>query len=540
MLSIRKQTMQDQDKAKRQLIDELVAARQRISELEQTEEALRESEEVLRRTFEAIPDLFFLVSGEGIFLDFKGKGNEFIVPPEQFLGQRLKDVLPAKLATSILDAISYTLETKNPNVIEYGLSLADEIHQFEARILYLSRGRTAVFVRDITERKKAEETLRRASRIEATTTLAGGVAHDFNNLMAGVLGNAEVLKMRLERRPEVLDKLEHICRAAQRGGDLSQQLLAFARGGEHAPQLLNLNDIIRETLRLQERALPPRIRIVRKLEPFLWDTKMDPSQMDQVVMNLCLNAVEAINGQGRLVLRTENVEVTAENDHPEFKPGRYICLTVEDSGSGMAQQTKERVFEPFFTTKFQGRGLGLAAVYGIVQNHHGTISCSSEQEQGSMFKVYLPAAETGFEPGSTQSDGIPRGNETILVIDDELMILDVTQAILEHLGYHVLVAENGREAVKIARSFDGKIHLAILDIGMPVMGGTDAYRLLMKARPEMKVIISSGYELDEPARALLSAGASAFIAKPYRAGSLGREIRKALGQEPEVRSQESE
>ncbi len=520
--------MQDQDKNKQQLVDELVAARRRISSLEKTEEALRESEEVLRRTFEAIPDLFFLISSEGIFLDFKGKRDELPLPPEEFLGKRIDDVLPAQMAESILDAISYTLETKFPNIIEYDFSLGDEIHQFEARILYLSRGKAAIFVRDITERKQAEKNLRQASRIEATTTLAGGVAHDFNNLMAGVLGNAEVLKMRIEKQPDVMEKLERICRAAQRGGDLSQQLLAFTRRGERAPQVLNLNDIIRETLQLQERAFPPRIHITRKLEPILWDTKADQAQMEQVVMNLCLNAVEAIEDQGRLVLSTSNLVITEQTDHSKLKPGHYVCLTVEDSGSGMAPETKDRVFEPFFTTKFQGRGLGLAAVYGIVKSHDGHISFSSEQGRGCKFEVYLPVALNGFELPDKRSESIPSGTETILVIDDELMILEVTQAILEHLGYHVLVAENGREAIDIARSFDGIIHLSILDIGMPVMGGTDAYRLLMEARPEMKVLISSGYELDESARELLNAGASAFIAKPYRASSLGRELRKAL------------
>jgi PAS domain S-box-containing protein len=383
-------------------------------------------------------------------------------------------------------------------------------------------------VRDITEGKQAEEAVRAASRMEATATLAGGIAHDFNNLMVGVLGNAELLQMHVAHDADAMRMLSTIAKSAQQAGELAHQMLAFARGGKYEPQLMDLNEVIRNTLRLEEHCFPPRIRIERHMDPRLRSIKADPVQIGQVVMNLSINAVEAIPETGRISITTRNVAVgEAASAHPGMIPGPYVCLAVEDTGHGMGPETVAHVFEPFFTTKFQGRGLGLAAAYGIVKNHGGHILVHSEQGHGARFEVFLPAVEDKPIPGAKTAAPTPAA-ETILVIDDEPIVLNVTREILERLGYHVLCAHDGQEAVGMARTYEGEIHLAVLDMGMPILGGAQAFPLLKAARPMMRVIISSGYELDPAAQTLLDAGASAFIHKPFRSQVLASKIRMAL------------
>jgi CheY-like chemotaxis protein len=255
--------------------------------------------------------------------------------------------------------------------------------------------------------------------------------------------------------------------------------------------------------------------------------------MSQVVMNLSINAVEAIEDKGTITIATRNllVEDSSPQQLPALNPGAYVRLSVSDTGKGMTQETVAHIFEPFYTTKFQGRGLGLAAAYGIVKNHGGHLVVSSELGQGSTFTVYLPVSEKQPRLPKTQTPRSAVGEETILVIDDEPVVLEVTREILERLGYRILCAHDGQEAVEIAQSYEEDIHVAVLDMGMPVMGGAQAYPLLMKARPNLKVLISSGYELDPAAQALLDAGASAFIQKPFRAHVLATTVRKALAKE---------
>lgn len=385
-------------------------------------------------------------------------------------------------------------------------------------------------IMDITERKRGERAMLEASRLEVTATLAGGVAHDLNNLMVGVMGNAEVLRDDLTGRPEAEAMLAHIRESAQRAGDLAQQLLAFARGGKFSPVPLSLNEIVEETLRFQDAFVPPEVQIERYIEPELWTVGADRAQMGQVVTNLCMNAVEAIEGNGRIVVSTRNVEIDESfaQPRPGLSPGQYAYLSVEDTGCGMDEETRARVFEPFFSTKFQGRGLGLAAVHGIVENHGGHISVFSEVGRGTTFEIHLAATEAEPKPRRGSEPPLLTGAETVLLIDDEPVVVTVTQKMLERLGYRVLTATDGEEAVQLARSFDDDIHLAILDMGMPVMSGAEAYPLLMKAKPSMKVVVCSGYEQDKAAQALLDAGASAFVQKPFGFGDLASAVGEAL------------
>jgi len=389
---------------------------------------------------------------------------------------------------------------------------------------------------DITNRKQTEEALLQASRMETAATLAGGVAHKVNNLMTAVLGYAELLKSQLGDNPEALNILTTISTSARQTGDLAQEMLAFARGGKYQLRILNLNKIIQEVLQLRQRDLPAQIEIEQNLTLDLWNTEADPTQMSQVILNLLTNAVEAVEDKGRITITTENL--TVDNTTPnqsDLEPGPYICCTVQDTGCGMDADILARVFEPFFTTKFQGRGMGLAAVFGIVKNHGGQITVTSQPGLGSIFKIYLPATKTETE---TLPDGQPaqeasptfgtQEQKTILIVEDDPVITEIVRKMLTLLGHQPLVAGNGQEAVEIAQSFKKNIDLTLLDLGLPVVNGAEAYPLLMEAQPEMKVIIYSGYELDEIAQAILDAGASAFIKKPFHLDVLKAEIHKAL------------
>lgn len=385
-------------------------------------------------------------------------------------------------------------------------------------------------VQDLTEQEHGERALLRASRMEATATLAGGVAHDFNNLMVSVLGNASLLRMQLPHDDSCAQMLREIESAAEQAAALSQQMLAFARGGKYQPVVMNLNHTLRDALKLQARTLPPRIHIQQVLAHDLWNVYADSSQMTQIIVNLCLNAVDATEANGQVRFTTENVSVDREyaRAHKALRPGRYVRLSVEDFGEGMDEETLSRAFEPFFTTRSQGRGLGLSAIYGIVKNHDGYIYGESEVDTGTVFRLYLPATTLPLQKTREPRSVSTEGGETVLLIDDEKAVVNVARNILERLGYNVVCASNGREALKVAQTFDGEIDIAVLDMGMPEMGGAETFPLLLQARPNIKVIICSGYDLDEDAQALLDSGADAFLRKPFTPSELGAEIQKVL------------
>jgi PAS domain S-box-containing protein len=379
-------------------------------------------------------------------------------------------------------------------------------------------------VSDISERVRAEAALRRASRLEVAATLAGGIAHDINNLMTTVLGNADLLSLNLNT-PDAPDMLTAISRSAQRASELAQQMLAFARGGKYHPRRMNLNDTLQEALQHQQDAAPgPSLVIERQLGADLWPVLADASQMSQVMDNLLSNAVEAGDGRGRIRVSTGNLVIDeagmAEQPH-NLNPGRYVKLTVEDEGCGMNAEVLARVFEPFFSTKFQGRGMGMAAVYGIVQNHGGDIFIKSEAGLGTVFTVYLPAVEVEVKPAA-------KSKETLIVIDDEEIIRTMLQRFLESFGYQVLAAQTGLEGLEIAQTFAGEIHLALLDMEMPHLNGRQTLARLKQLRPKLKVILFSDYSLKTDTQALLAAGADAFIQKPFKMDALAAEIRRVL------------
>jgi CheY-like chemotaxis protein len=326
--------------------------------------------------------------------------------------------------------------------------------------------------------------------------------------------------------------------ATLRAAELTNRLLGFSRQTILRPQPTNLTDCMEETLRILSRTIDPRIAVEVRNAPDLWTVQADPSQLNQVLMNLCLNARDAMLAGGRLLLKTENLVLTEEYaaQHLDVRPGEYVRLTVQDTGHGIVPEIRSRIFEPFFTTKGPGKGtgLGLAMVFGIVKQHQGWIDCYSEVDKGTRFAVYLPRSSHVVSAATTSSSREPRGGkETILLADDELMIRSLGQAILQRYGYRVLLAEDGQAAVEIYQREQSKVDLVILDLTMPRLSGHDAFRQLLQLNPEIRVLFASGYSAEHVSD-VENDRIVGFVSKPYRPDELAQVVRSALDQAPSV------
>ena len=396
------------------------------------------------------------------------------------------------------------------------------------------------FDRDISERRKTEKEreslqaqLLQAQKMESMGIMAGGIAHDFNNLLHIMNGNIELLAKEGQAAHIAAGILDTLTRTVSRASSLVKQLLLFSRKAEAQMRPLDLNREIEETVAILERTLPKMIDITCSLERGLWTVKADPVQIEQILLNLGTNAADAMPSGGALLIETKNVNLDerfAEN-HPGSASGAFVQLTVSDTGCGMDKHIQGHLFDPFFTTKEVGRGtgLGLATVYGIVKTHGGHIQCYSEPGQGTTFKIYLPGLEQEVplvEHGLLPP--IAGGDETILVVDDEPEILDLTQNILASFGYSVLRSEHGKGALELFTNSAGSIDLVLLDLNMPGMGGMECLRELLRIAPRAKVIISSGFTANGHLKDGMLKGAQGFIGKPYGIRELATRVREAL------------
>ena len=378
---------------------------------------------------------------------------------------------------------------------------------------------------DMTKQKEAENTQMIASRLEATTTLAGGISHELNNLMSIILGNASLLRTDVTHINTSQDVLMEIEQAAIRAGDLAKHMLAYARGGKYEATQVNLNHLIAEILQLHQGLIPRRIFLKQELEPRLDDILADTTQMSMVIVNLLSNSIDAIAENGTITITTENRLSTTDLNVPTESgiSSQFVALIIKDNGHGMDKSVLDRVYEPFFSTKFQGRGLGLSAVHGVVHNHDGHIKITSTPDQGTIVTLLFPAAIEKKFTSKQQDEGDILGTERILVIDDEEMVAKVTTRILEQLGYKVFCAHSGETGMQILRSGE-KIDLVLLDMVMPVMDGAETFKEIQRIYPGLKVILFSGYHQDAMAESLLAAGLKAFIQKTVRRHDFGKTI----------------
>lgn len=405
--------------------------------------------------------------------------------------------------------------------------------QFVMKVLPINEeGKRAniVILNDITEQKGMESQLRNAQKMEAIGTLAGGIAHDFNNLLMGVQGHTSLMLLRAESDAPETAHLKEIEGLVQRGSDLTKQLLAFAREDKQDLRPANLNKIILKTAEMFGRTRK-EIAIRAKYEKDLWPVVIDQGKIREVMLNLYVNASQAMPGGGELTLKTVNVNLGKKDVEPvKMEPGPYVRIDVSDTGVGMDEKTKERIFEPFFTTRELGKGtgLGLASVYGIIKNHGGFIKVHSEKGKGTTFSIYLPTTKKDVRKKAGDSKKIVEGSETILLADDEKIILNVGMELLENLGYQVLTAASGKEAIEVFETNRDKIDMIILDTIMPEMGGNETYEKLKEINPGIKVLLSSGYGINDPAVQILANDCDGFIQKPFNLVDLSKSTREIL------------
>ncbi|NLD37192.1 MAG: PAS domain S-box protein [Desulfatiglans sp.] len=390
---------------------------------------------------------------------------------------------------------------------------------------------------DITERKRAQEeekNLRikyeRAQRMEALGTLAGGIAHDFNNLLMGIQGRTSLMLIEKSNHDQEYEHLMGIEEYVKSATSLTRQLLGFARGGKYEVKPLNLNELLSLSADMFGR-MKKEISIHKSLEENLWTSEVDRGQVDQVLMNIFVNAWQAMPGGGNLYIESENIELKESFYKPyKVKSGRYVKISITDNGTGMDKATMEKIFDPFFTTKEMGRGtgLGLASVYGIMKNHGGFVDVYSEKGVGTIFKLYFPASEKEAVKEVPVSESIIKGSGKILLVDDEELVIDVGTRMLEKLGYIVLAAKNGKEAMQVYQENRDKIDMIILDMIMPGMNGGDVFEKLKEINPEIKVLLSSGYSINGQAVHILEKGCRGFIQKPFDLQKLSQKIREVL------------
>ncbi len=380
------------------------------------------------------------------------------------------------------------------------------------------------------EKRELEAKFHQAQKIEAIGTLAEGIAHDFNNLFMAIQGNVSLMLFHIDSTHPHYEVLNNIAKQVKNGTQLTRQLLGYSRKGRYYVQPINLNQIVEETSETFGRT-KKEISIHRDLVEDLFAIEADQGQIEQVLLNLFVNAGDAMPLGGDLILKTMNVtDKDMDGKLYDPKPGNYVQLTVTDTGRGMDKETMERMFDPFFTTKEMGRGtgLGLASTYGIIKGHGGYIDVESEKGRGTTFTVNLRATEEKVEETVRAAEQIVKGTGTILLVDDEDRVMDVGTRLIERLGYAVLEARGGREAVEIYKDNKDKIDLVILDLVMPRMGGEEAYDRMKDINPNVKVLLASGYSVDSRAKEILKCGCDAFIQKPFDVQELSQKTRDVL------------
>jgi two-component system cell cycle sensor histidine kinase/response regulator CckA len=514
-----------------------------ITERKLAEEALRKSEENFRAIFETAPDCIFIkdrglkyvLVNPSVETLFGRSASEIVGLSDGELFGETAEQRTREMDYRVLDG--ERVEVESGEIIN-GIPVT--LHMVKVPMFDSSGEITGIFgiARDITQTRQLEAQLLQAQKMEAVGTLAGGIAHDFNNLLMGIQGHISLMLMDTTSEHPHSVHLTGIEDMIRSGATLTRQLLGFARGGKYEVKPTDLNDLIRKSSEMFGRT-KKEIKITRRGQDDLWIVDADRGQVEQVLLNMYVNAWQAMPGGGELTLSTENVLLDELFAKPhDIRPGRYVKICITDTGVGMDEATRQRVFEPFFTTKGRGRGtgLGLASAYGIVKNHGGLITVYSERGIGTTFGIYLPVSTSVTVADASRERKVMKGTETILIVDDEDIVLDVGIEVLKMLGYRVLSARGGPEAIEIYRQKCNEIDMVILDMIMPEMGGGRVFDAMKGINSEVKVLLASGYSLNGQASHILSSGCGGCIQKPFSIIDLSKKIREILGKPGEKRA----
>ncbi len=572
---------------KRQVSGPLIVRAVRYAmERKQAEETLRESEEKHRTLLEAIPDIVYKIDPEGVIrfinesiesLGYRpeeliGKHFSVLIHPDDILNVTRDSVLPPLEGTitgpeaspKLLDERRTGIRmTKDlvMRLVPKGWEAADEsacligsltsygeisaVGHYSTNTRTLARvfSGTVGIIKNITGRRRAEEEreslanqLRQSQKMEAIGRLAGGIAHDMNNVLGAIMGSASVLGMECEENASCMEDIENILVACRKGRALTRDLLGFARKGKYVKEHISLNDVVEKAKSLLVRTIDKSVKVRTLLAEDIHPVEGDRSQIHHALMNVCINAADAMLGRsGEMLITTGTVDILRKGSFPfvEAKPGRYSALSVRDSGTGMRREMISKVFEPFFTTKpkGQGTGLGLSMVYGVVKNHGGFIHIESEPGEGTEVTLLLPALDRDAKLDPDEVDqkvSIRPRREVVLLVDDELIIRNSGRRLLEKIGYSVILAEDGRRAVQVFKAMKTDISVVLLDVIMPEMGGIETYHELRSIDPDVGVLFFSGYSRNDDVEELISSGRVGFIHKPFDVAMLSSSLKEAI------------
>ena len=516
-----------------------------ITERKKAKEALRESEERNRTLFDLSPQAIALTEvSTGRLIDVNDKFCEVTkYTREEILGRTTTEC-PFYSEEDRDKFIKELQEFGGVRGLEMSFMAKDGSILNELMFAKPFRIKGESFILtiflDLTDHKHLEAQLQQARKMEAIGTLAGGIAHDFNNILMGIQGYASLMLLGIDSSHPHYNRLKGIKKQVQSGAKLTRQLLGYARKGRYEVKPISLNKLVEETSDTFGRTRK-EITIHRELAEDLFVVEADQGQIEQVLLNLYVNAADAMSicadgaagrpGGGNLILKTMNTthdNIKGKAYNPE--PGNYILVTVTDTGIGIGKETQERIFDPFFTTKEMGRGtgLGLASAYGIIKGHGGYINVESKKGKGTTFSIYLPASEKKVRKAVKTAEQLIKGTGTVLLVDDEEVILEVGEGLLETMGYRVLIARDGKEAVEVYRKNKDDIDIVLLDMVMPNMGGSEAYDRMKEINSKVKVLLSSGYSINGQATEILERGCDGFIQKPFSVKKLSRKIREIL------------
>ena len=503
-----------------------------VRDRRQAEEALRKNQEDVRAILDATLETIVLIDRQGkVIVSNKTACDRLKTSRKKIIGQCIYDFFPLDVAEKRRRRYEAVFATGKPVTFEDNR----DSMEFE-QCVYPVFGdgnkveKVAVFARDISERLRFERMFQQSQKFKSIGTLAGGIAHDFNNLLMSIQGWASLISMDLEPSHPHADHIKAIEHSIRNASHLTKQLLGFARGGQYEARPIDVNELLLGSATLFGRT-KKEINIHTKLHRLPLVVEADRRQIEQVFLNLYINAWQAMTDGGELYLETKTLSL--DDDYRKLhqvNPGRYAKVSITDTGIGMDDSIRQQIFDPFFTTKQKSRstGLGLASAYGIIKNHGGFITVNSKVGRGTTFDIYLPITKKKAEREAPIGNGLIKGEETILLVEDEEMVVNVGQAMLEKLGYRVVVARDGKQAVDAVKENADQIDLVILDLIMPVMSGDKAFDLIRDIQPAMPVILSSGYSLSGQAKAVMQRGCNDFIQKPFNISKLSQTVRKIL------------